>query len=196
MLEKRSSKFVIYFFLTTLLQLIGVSCLPPHADSRCCFTMMPIFMVPSHKCSFCHCVAHREVEKELSIFICPYCDVPMDKIPVDSKELESAAIQFDIDCQSGEVKSICHQDCLSKNSDEHFDDIENNDAEFIIFSDSDEETVDDRDKLKTLYIKMGQCSLEEIMAIDNEGVKVDEEDEPSKKLSKLEESGNEEQMGS
>lgn len=119
----------------------------------------------------------------------------MDKIPVDSKELETTANEFDIDCESGEVKSVCYQDCLSKNSNENFDDIENNDTEFIIFSDSDEETDDDRDKLRTLYFEMAQCSLEELMGIDSEETRVDEECEPRKKLVKLEESGNDVQMG-
>lgn len=153
--------------------------------------MMPIFFVPSHKCALCQCVAHRETEKEISVFLCPYCDVLMDNIPVDSKQFETFAKEFQIDCE-GEVKSVCYEDCLSKEDLEiQFEDIEENEHEYVTFSDSEEENDDSVDKLRTLYFSMAQCSLSELMSWDNDGCTTSQLDgEPSKKQVKLDENPN------
>lgn len=133
------------------------------------------------------------MEEELSIFICPYCDIPMNKLPLDSKQLEIAAKDFDIDCE-GEVKSVCYEDCLNKDTEEDVEDISENDTEIVLFSDSGDEVDDDDEshlRLKELYIKMVGCSLDEVMALDLEGnmVNQEEQDEPNRKLPKLEELG-------
>lgn len=181
-------------------QLIGTSCLPPHGDSRCCFTMMPIFFIPLYKCPLCQCVAHRETKEEISMFFCPYCDVPMLNVPVESKKLDDMAKEFDIDLDSGVVKSVCFADCLGKEDMEKADveDLEAHEIELVIFSDSDDgedDGEDGKDKLRTLYFKMAQCSLTEVIACDNggnrheDGEEEEVEEGPSKKLKTENDSG-------
>lgn len=111
----------------------------------------------------------------------------MDNIPIDSKKFETAATEFLINSE-GEVKSVCYEDCLNENSVE-YDDIEENEREYVIFSDSEEESDNIQCKLKTLYSRMAQCSLGELMSRDNRENTVDE---PSTKQARLEESLGEE----
>lgn len=148
--------------------------------------MMQIVVVPSHKCPLCQCVAHKEMEEEITVFVCPYCDVPMDNIPVDLKE--SKAKNLYIDCQ-GEIRSDCYEDCLVE--DITFDDVEENEFEFVVFSDSEDENEEDCDKLRTLYMSMAQCNLGDVT---NEEIEIEVDGEPSRKLVKIDENASEKEV--
>lgn len=111
----------------------------------------------------------------------------MDKVPYDTKQLEETAKKFDIDC-NGEVKSICFEDCVEKDFQINFDDIEDKETDFVFISDCEEEDDESREKLKALYLGMSQCSLEELMAWDIDQNEVGAaEGEPSTKNMKLQE---------
>ncbi|KAJ8948712.1 hypothetical protein NQ318_017880 [Aromia moschata] len=146
--------------------IIGPLCLPPHADTRCSVSMMPILLVPVYKCPFCKVFAHEEIAKEEDVMMCPYCDVPMEKR--DRNEIEECLkqAQKDYNLDSEEVKSVCFDDCLKE--DISFSDVEENTSEYVIFSDSEDESNEKESKLRTLYLRMRDMSLEDIIQCDSE----------------------------
>lgn len=106
----------------------------------------------------------------------------MDIIPVDSRNFETVAKQYHLDSEGG-VKSVCFEDCLQEEP--RIEDVEDNETEYVIFSDSECEN-EDEDRLKALYDKMANCNLGELMAKNGEG-DVEEVVEPSRKLMKMDE---------
>ncbi|KAJ8929896.1 hypothetical protein NQ314_017361 [Rhamnusium bicolor] len=168
--------------------IIGSLCLPPHADNRCAISMMPIFLEPAYKCPFCKVLAHKEIEKEEDAIYCPYCDIPMEKRYVYEEtctdSITSNVIK-DYETNSEELKSICFEDCLKE--DISFSDIEENSSDFIIFSDSEDESTEEENMLRTLYVRLDKVSLEEVVKLDDEGIDNDPSiPGPSKKVLKLE----------
>ncbi|KAJ8925213.1 hypothetical protein NQ315_001399 [Exocentrus adspersus] len=158
--------------------IIGPVCVPPHADSRCSLTMMPIFLVPGYKCPFCKALAHKEIEKQQDVFLCPYCDVPMEKLctPQTSSALEDGE----------RVTSTCFEDCLKEEV--SFSDVEENENEYLVLSDDEEEP---GEKLKELYARFKSMSVEEVLRADcaDAGNSESSEAGPSRKMLKLEGAG-------
>ncbi|XP_074030275.1 uncharacterized protein isoform X2 [Leptinotarsa decemlineata] len=133
-------------------KILGPSCLPPHVDSRCSITMMPISIIPMYKCPHCKALGHKEVKKEQNNIFCVYCDIPMEKI-IHKEEYEELK----------EAKSECFKDCLNENIE--FDEIEENECEYVIFTDSEDEEDDENqsERLRELYKQFSKSSLEEIV---------------------------------
>ncbi|KAJ8985117.1 hypothetical protein NQ317_012767 [Molorchus minor] len=119
---------------------------------------MPIFLVPTYKCPFCKVLAHKEIEKEEDVIYCPYCDVPMEVRDVNENVLK--------DSREEEVKSVCFDDCLKDDSGSS--DIEENISDFVILSDSEDESNESGNRLRTLYARMADMSLEEIIRTESE----------------------------
>ncbi|XP_018570513.1 uncharacterized protein LOC108910411 [Anoplophora glabripennis] len=159
-------------------KIIGPVCLPPHADSRCSITMMPIYLVTSYKCPFCKALAHKEVGKEEDVIFCPYCDVPMEQLYADEKTEEF--VNKDYELKSEEVRSVCFDDCLKEGL--SFSDVEENEREYVVLSDSEDESSEDQNKLRTLYVRLKDVSLEDIVKLDNGE---EQEAGPSRKVLKL-----------
>ncbi|XP_030766057.1 uncharacterized protein LOC115890073 [Sitophilus oryzae] len=133
-------------------KLIGPTCVPPHADSRCCFTMHQIFVTPTHRCNNCDSVVHKEALLELTRPLCPYCDIPLQKITLASpmkKCIEELEETF-------EVRSECMSDCMKEKLE--LEDIEENDVELLVVSDDEEETVEDA--LKEMYFRVSKLNFE------------------------------------
>lgn len=143
-------------------RIIGPTCIPPHADSKCVISMMPIMLIPGYKCEFCHCVAHPEIAKEMSIVICPYCDYPMDQVyslEMTEKKLKETSenlrnntrIALGSDIPENpliQCLSDCMQDKLNVN------DIEDNTVEFVTISDEeDEEALNEKRKIMCQVLK-------------------------------------------
>lgn len=139
--------------------------------------MMPIFLVPAYKCPFCKALAHKEIEKEEDVIFCTYCDIPMEKLYADEKMDEIANKDYEL--KYNEVRSVCFDDCLKE--DIGFSEVEENEREYIILSDNEDESIEEQSKLRTLYTRLKDMSLEEIIKLDG----VEQEAGPSKKVLKL-----------
>lgn len=61
-----------------LLRLLDSSCLPNHFETRCALTMMPLNSNSAYKCPFCKIRFHVNLENEVNVLFCPYCDIAMD----------------------------------------------------------------------------------------------------------------------
>lgn len=122
---------------------------------------MPIIMIPGYKCPLCKCLVHKEMDNEFPIMFCPYCDVRMNQRFFKNKfinEFEKAPFQFKDLTRSAygfgdyvDVVSPCFDDCL-EDTDVSIDSIEENEHDFVIFSDSDDENSINCDKLRNLYL--------------------------------------------
>lgn len=71
---------VIFFklFSLTLTRIMSSFCQPAHFKSYCAISMMPLDIYTSYKCPFCKCRVHTELEKEMNVLYCPYCDIPLN----------------------------------------------------------------------------------------------------------------------
>ncbi|XP_060534853.1 uncharacterized protein LOC132707152 [Cylas formicarius] len=129
-------------------RVLGPTCLPPHADSRCCLSMMPLFLVPAFRCSLCGSMAHEEMEREFDPICCPYCDVPMDKIRVGADLRREVA-------DGDDVRSPCNEDCLLVDD---YEDTCENDTEYAMVSDDEEGDTQDR-HLRDIYARISGLTL-------------------------------------
>lgn len=136
-------------------KLIGATCLPPHADSRCTFTLMPILLAPAFKCLLCHSLAHRDIENYVELVICPYCDYPMERICVEKTVTEM---------EQTDITSECACDCIQNSSETlallctGLDNIEDSSEDIVYVSDDD---VDCSEKeIKELYFKTRDMKLD------------------------------------
>lgn len=60
-------------------KLMGINCQPSHFDMRCSISFMQIIKYPDYKCLLCGSIAHSELEKEMDVITCLYCNVSMSK---------------------------------------------------------------------------------------------------------------------
>ncbi|XP_028143365.2 uncharacterized protein LOC114337138 isoform X1 [Diabrotica virgifera virgifera] len=133
-------------------KILGPVCFPPHVDSRCCISMMPIFVVAEYKCPYCKSLAHKQIEEEHSRIYCPYCDVLMERIVMADEQILEKCRLFEVETSKQKL-DVCFADCLKEEID--VNEIEENDTEYIIFSDSDEESSDSMKELYNEFSKAG-----------------------------------------
>lgn len=136
-------------------KLIGATCIPPHADSRCTFTLMPILLTPAFKCLLCNSLAHKNIENYVELVICPYCDYPMERICVEKTVTE---------IELTEITSECAYDCIQDISEtlaelcRSLDNTEDSSEGIVYVSDDD---VDCSEKeIKELYFKTRDMKLD------------------------------------
>lgn len=144
-------------------KILGPMCLPPHADSRCVFTMMPIFFAPAFQCQICQTLGHNEASIEMPI--CPYCDYPMDKVSV-RPSIEKGIGGIEADFKDSLVYSRCASDCIKTSKDqisELLEDIEENDLAVVGVSDDEDDCDND---LKTMYFKLADLSITDVASAD------------------------------
>ncbi|XP_057658637.1 uncharacterized protein LOC130895405 [Diorhabda carinulata] len=134
-------------------KIMGPLCFPPHVDTRCCFSMMPIFILFDYKCPHCKAVAHKSVEEEYSQIFCPYCDIAMEKFYFTNDQLKKQFQQFELE-MSKERRSDCFKDCTQE--DIQFEDIDDNATEYVILSDSEDET---ENTLKGIYEEFSKVKI-------------------------------------
>ncbi|XP_066263058.1 uncharacterized protein [Euwallacea similis] len=148
-------------------KLLGYMCLPPHKDSRCVFTLMPI-LAPVYKCILCNSVAHNDIEKKLNSIVCPYCDYPMHRISFNSGE--------NIENKESGPTFMCASDCIQDSKEvieELLLNVETSDIDVLTVSDSEQEDKDS-ENIKELYFRLGKvnfdCDLDmsKLLKADNE----------------------------
>lgn len=142
-------------------KLIGSMCLPPHGDSRCVFTMMPIFLVPAYKCIICNSLAHNKVAEELERIFCPYCDYPMEKICLNEnikKNMDNFEKVFNENKINSKCLSDCFKDC-NQTLEELNLNLEDNQITVVNISDDEDKEVT-KNELKELYFKIGNMKLD------------------------------------
>ncbi|EEZ99572.2 hypothetical protein TcasGA2_TC001557 [Tribolium castaneum] len=135
-------------------KIIGSSCVPFHADSRCAISLMPLNLTPGYKCPFCKCVVSKEIDKEYYPIFCPYCDIPMKRRCFDRKYKKSTDDASETTKLEDIITSECSSDCLQENI--HFSDIEENTVDYIVLTDSEDEK---EDSVKELYSKILKLSV-------------------------------------
>ncbi|CAH1170360.1 unnamed protein product [Phaedon cochleariae] len=140
-------------------KILGPTCLPPHVDSRCSFSIMPILIMPAYKCPYCKCLAHKQIEKEEYPIICQYCDIYMERIQMRDKDLEGKYLNYNVD-KLEEFKSECFDDCLEESID--LVDIEENETQYVVFTDSDDDEVENT-SIRKLYQEFSKTSLAELL---------------------------------
>ncbi|CAG9862574.1 unnamed protein product [Phyllotreta striolata] len=142
-------------------KVFAATCLPPHSDSRCCFTMMPVFIIPEYKCPYCKSTAHKNVEEELSEVVCPYCDVFMDKLHVNDDGIKRNCERFQRTLSELKL-SDCFEDCLQETT--SLEEIEDNTTDYVIFSDDEEEI----DTIRKLYERFSSIQVNELRQNDSD----------------------------
>ncbi|KAL1492181.1 hypothetical protein ABEB36_012666 [Hypothenemus hampei] len=136
-------------------KLIGNACLPPHSDSRCVFTMMPIFISPAYKCILCHSLALDQVAT--MPVLCPYCDYPMEKVCLNEK-MQSNLERLEYEFEENRIYSKCVSDCFQDNEESLKDliltleDIQESEVEV---SDGEQEESD----IRELYFRLASLTM-------------------------------------
>lgn len=141
-------------------RIIGSSCVPNHADSRCAISLMPTYIIPGYKCPFCKSVVCKEIDKEYYPIFCPYCDVPMKRRHFEKKS--------DTISSEDAVVSDCFPDCL--NESQNINDTEENGMDYVILTDSDDEN---DEVLNEMVVKIRKIAISRVPYEESEASVLD-----------------------